>query len=395
METRLDAVFRRAGLSPTAFAHAVGIPPNTVYRWRAGQGRPQERYHARLAAALESLGCTFEGVFGGPPGATDPICAKPPLRLVGPDEVAPAKSAEKPVKKAAKKAAKKKSATPPAEESVMPDRHALELLDPEDLAHWNLPSDPFDEHYEADDLWLPPHLERIERMLLQAVRARRITALVAPPGAGKTSMLRRMHARAGRESKVRLLHCASLDRAQITHATLASAILRDLLGADRDYSGLSAEARSELLRKTLDDVDQAGLYPVLLIDEAHRLTDRALIAIKEVWDSHTFQRKLGVVLVGQVALEDRLRKNPAVQELLGRTQILRLPALGEHVGGYLRWRFARIGADADAVFTAAAMQALATRGEHPLWVNNVAVLAMRYAASTGAARVDAVHVGRV
>lgn len=391
--SRLSASLREAGMSYADFAKSAGVEERSVFRWAAGDAVPQPGRRARVAKALAKLGLSYGAVFGAFAAAANGPRKPPELRLVT--------TSPHPARARAGQASDSDDSdpTPPEETPPMPDRHGLELLDPEDMDHFQLQADPFEEA-EPGELWLPPHLERLERGLLRAFGARRISALVAPAGSGKTTILRRVHAQALRSSKMRILFCSTLDRSQISHATLATAILRDLRGRDeagreRDYGGMAGEARSELLRRTLDDEEQAGRLPILLIDEAHRMPNKGLIAIKELWDSAGFQRKLSVLLVGQSDLEDRLRKDPAVQELLGRTQILRLPALGEHVGDYLRWRFARVSADADAVFTPAAMKAIGTRAEHPMWVNNLAVLAMRYAALSGADIVDAIHVGRV
>lgn len=267
-----------------------------------------------------------------------------------------------------------------------------EDLEPEELAHFHLGEDPFDDIDNPEDIFLSSQHLAVERRIFKAIKARRILVLTAPPGGGKSTVLRRVYARAEREKRVRLIAPASLDRQRITHAALAVAILRDLVG--RDTSSMAQETRSELLRETLADQDKAGLFPALLIDEAHLLKPAALVALKHIWDSHTLFKQIAMILVGQHTLHARLKADPSVRELTGRAQLVQLQPLGGDVRGYLQWRFARVGGDADRIFSPDAYEALSARAEFPLWVNNLAVLAMRSAAAVGDDIVTRKHVAR-
>lgn len=269
-----------------------------------------------------------------------------------------------------------------------------EYLTPDTLVHFGLAEDPFADAESPEDVFLPPRLQLVENALLKTIQRRQIIVLVGPPGAGKSTLLRRLYGRCGREKKVRLIAPASLDRSRITHAALSVAILRDLIG--RETASSSMEGRSELLRRTLADQTDAGLFPALLIDEGHKLKVEALLALKQLWDSHTMFKQLAVIVIGQLPLKRTLLQNPDVRELTMRAQIVELGKMdAEEVGSYLNWRLARVGDRRGAdVFAADAVAALCTRGEHPLAINNLAVRAMAYARSLGDRVVTATHVGR-
>ena len=178
------------------------------------------------------------------------------------------------------------------------------------------------------------------------------------------------------------------DRKKITHKTLSTVILRDLIG--RETASMSQEARDDLLRSTL--ASQRGVYPVLFIDEAHNLSADALLAIKHIWDSHALFRQLSVVLVGQPHLADRLTADVRVRELTVRARLVELPPMDTATTqAYLDWRFARV--HAKNVFTPAAVDLLSKRGRYPQDIHNLAVRAMKLAAPTSQV-VEAEHVGR-
>lgn len=361
-------------------ADAAQVDARTAHRWLDGTNRPASRIvRGRVAALIEARGGNSRDLFDlvEAPVADD-VIEFTPLRPAPPPAVP---------RRAHRKKPKPAQETPPMEIT------SREYLDFENLAHFGLAVDPFVDSDQPDDLFMHPSLKRAEQALLAAILRRQIVAVVCDPGGGKSSLIRRVYSRTLRERKFKLIALASLDRRKVSPTAIAVAILRDLIG--KDTSSMSMEARSELLRTTLEEHDKAGLFPALLIDEAHLLRAEALIAIKQVWDSHTMFHQLAVIMVGQSPLEARLRTDFSLRELTGRTQILRLAPLGAQTADYVRWRFARVQGDADAVFDESAMKALALRGEYPLWINNLAVLAMRLAHQVGDTRVTAAHIGKV
>lgn len=268
-----------------------------------------------------------------------------------------------------------------------------EYLSPKVLAHFGLPDDPFDDPESPEDIWQGGEIKHVERQLWRGLIRRRIVALVGPPGSGKTKLVRRLNSLADINEQVRLIYPASLDRRRISVNGLAVAILRELIG--RDTSNMSQEARSQLLLETLRERDKANQFPCLLIDEAHDLTDNALIAIKRIWDSQMQFRQLSVILVGQPPLLARLQGEGSLRELALRTTPVEIPPLGEHCASYLQWRFSRVAdpdgqlGDVTKVFTPDAIEFLAGKGQRPSSVNNLCVAAMTAAYRIGEKRVTA------
>lgn len=366
---RLRRLLQDAGLEAKHVAPLLGVAERSLHRWMTSGTPPSAARRPRVDAALRRLGID-------PSHAWEPDMS---LRLVPAD-------------------------LPDTQESPM-ECVCREFLDPELLKHFGLSADPFDPPTTPDDVWMSPIHQHLEVQFLRAAQAHQIVVLAGDPGSGKSTMLRRLLARLRTSQKVRVMSPAAVDRTRVSHSVLASAILRDLTG--KDYSSMALEPRSELLRRTLADQTEQGIHPVLLIDEAHLMPSTGLVAIKHFWDSHELLQNLGVLLVGQIPLQDRLRRDPALRELTGRSTILAMPKFADigkrvkggakidFVGQYLAWRLARVGGRLEDVFEPAAVTALGVRGEYPLWVNNLAGKAMLYAYELGERLVTAAHVGRV
>jgi type II secretory pathway predicted ATPase ExeA len=353
--------------SAAALSREIGIADRTVTRWLSGVARPTGASRAALERWYAAHGL----------------------------ELAVADLTDLDAERA-RRARKSPPVSPPPTEEPM-EITSREYLDPEELTHFRLAADPFEDDLDPEAIYLSPRLLAVERALMGAIHRRQLLALVGNPGSGKSTLLRRLFARAQREKRIRLISPATLNRKCLGHAPLTVAILRDLIG--RDTSSMAMEARDVLLRDTLADQVAAGVFPVVLLDEAHLLKNEALLAIKQLWDSHTLFRQLAVLMIGQLPLRDRLVGDPAVREVTGRTRILELGEMKDETADYLRWRFARVqaqpaNATADQIFDPGAYKALGLRAENPLWINNSAVRAMRHAFRHGDTTVTAAHIGR-
>lgn len=362
--TRLHRLLRAADLRQRDLARAIGVCTDTVCHWARGITSPQAQHRRLLRPWLAAHGIDLdEALLPEPPMSKRPARH---LSLV--------------------------TQSPVEEEPEMAENVPREFLTEQQLQRFGLAADPFEDAEEPEQIFLSLRLRAIDDALTRAITGRHMVALTAPCGAGKSQIIRRLAARVAGDRKVQLIQPTSIDRRAINANVIAIAILRDLIG--RDTSGLSGEQRAELLRRTLSEARNNGVMPGLLIDEAHHLRPEALIAVKQVWDSNLLFRQLGVLLVGQPALAHLLRKDPAVREVAGRIRILGLQPMGADTRAYLGWRFGRIGAEVDKVFTPDAIEALAVRGEHALFINNLAVAAMAYAADMGDRLVTAAHVAR-
>ena len=351
--SRLAVELHIRRLTLADFADAAGVCLDTASRWGRGTTSPRGEVAARAYAWLSVHGIDPATVFASGEPALESLMTQP-LTLV-PD---------------------------PKEEDM--ETPSLEYLEAAELQRWT------DELYDSQGDFYPARLTDAR----DTIRRHQIVAIHAEPGAGKSFLVRRILARSLTMESIRFILPRTLNRQDLTSRGLAIAIVRDLGKHDR-LDGLPNERLAQLLQESLKDQLRSGAFPVLLIDEAHMMPWSSLLAIKHVWDSGELYKQLGVILIGQPPLRDTLKKDVRVRELVGRTRILNLPTYdAQTTGDYLRWRFARVGGDADKVFAPAAMKVLSTRGEYPLWINSLAVRAMRYACTLGESRVDAVHAGR-
>jgi type II secretory pathway predicted ATPase ExeA len=251
------------------------------------------------------------------------------------------------------------------------------------LEHYGLSRRPFSKSPDPAFLYLSrQHAEALAR-LSHAVEEREIAVLTGEIGVGKTTLSRALVDEFAERCRFSFVINPALPAAQ-------------LLGAIAEGFGLpAARKKSEAwsaLGHHLETLDEAGQFPVVVIDEAQLLSGRS------AWDELRLLTNLaaddrpllGLVLIGQPELRERLR-------VLGGEPFAQRVGVAYHVGpldqaevaAYLAHRLAVAGR-ASPLFTPAAVAALHRRsGGLPRRVNQLAASALLEGFARDAVSIDA------
>jgi type II secretory pathway predicted ATPase ExeA len=160
-----------------------------------------------------------------------------------------------------------------------------------------------------DQLALPMHQEALDG-LARALDGRMSGALIAPAGTGKTALLRRLVDRLPEA------------RYQVRTVKVTGLSKRDLCREIADVCGVpSAGTYPALVRKLTErfetTLDDGGLRPVLVLDEAHELRPDVLSMLRLLTNFKMDSRLvLSIVLSGQPPLGTLLRRDD--QEAIAR-----------------------------------------------------------------------------
>ena len=283
--------------------------------------------------------------------------------------------------------------------------------------HFRVPRDPFvDEMSDEADVFSTDDIRYVRAAMRQTAKHGGMLAVVAQSGGGK-SILRKDLGQwvADSGEPIKLIEPFVLGLAgkesegtPMTAADIVAAVIRALAPGESLPQRL--QDRSAKMKRLLDGSAQVGCKHVLIIEEAHALGKPAIKQLKRFYELESgFRKLLAIILVGQQELEDNLNENdPSVREVVQRCELVRLPPLDNHVGGYLAHKFKRVEMDAAAVLEAGAVEAIRAvlrttetkthRGQrqvqevslcHPLAVNNLVTLAMNEAVKIGAPKVTA------
>ncbi|WP_138552758.1 ExeA family protein [Pseudoalteromonas rubra] len=216
--------------------------------------------------------------------------------------------------------------------------------------------DPFENEINSEeDVFLVESHRVILEDMLSAASAGSMIALYGECGSGKTIIRRRfIHQIQQDHPDVILIQPARLDRRKITAESISTAICRALQIKHRP----SAEERDAAIEDALIESSNNGHLHLMVIDEAHDLSADVIKLLKRIWElTHGFRRVMGIVLIGQSELRKKL-SGQNVREFTWRCNQIQMQPLGVHVPAYLRHKFARVGLDADAIFTEDAISAL-------------------------------------
>jgi type II secretory pathway predicted ATPase ExeA len=251
------------------------------------------------------------------------------------------------------------------------------------LEHYGLARRPFSK--SPDPAFLFPsrqHAEALAR-LSHAVEEREIAVLTGEIGTGKTMLSRALVDEFAERCRFSFVLNPALPAAQ-------------LLSAIAEGFGLPATRRKRetwsALGNHLESLDEAGQFPVVVIDEAQLLPGRA------AWDELRLLTNLaaddrpliGLLLIGQPELRERLRTQGGEPFAQRVGVAYHLGALGPaEVGDYLAHRLAVAGRSAP-LFTPEAVAAIHRRaGGLPRRVNQLASSALLEGFARDAGRIDA------
>lgn len=288
-----------------------------------------------------------------------------------------------------------------------------EGLKPETRQHFKLPRNPFvDDVQSCDDVFQTPSVRHVRAALKDCAMYNGFIAVVGESGSGKSTVAEDLEERIRIEASNVIIirpYVLEMEENDQRGKTFKSAQIADAICSTLDPGTpikRSSDARNRQAHKLLKASRNAGKRHLLLIEEAHCLPLATLKHLKrwiELKDG--LQRLLGVALIGQQELRERLGgNNPQVREVAGRCEIFTLDPLDAELEGYLQHKFARFDLKLSAVFTPDAFDAIRARLIYiprggkpsdarsicfPLVVNNLVCRAMNIAARAGWPQVDA------
>jgi type II secretory pathway predicted ATPase ExeA len=284
-------------------------------------------------------------------------------------------------------------------------------LFPATKQHFGLPSDPFDEPRDQEDVFLSPEIRYVRESMMHVGKHGGFLAIIGESGSGKSTLRRDLIARIHHDNlpvhviEPYVLAMEDNDRTgrTLTSMHIAEAIMGTVSPGER-VNG-SPEARFRQVHRVLRDSSRTGNAHCLVIEEAHGIPLKTLKHLKRFLELEDgFRKLLSIVLLGQPELKHKLSEaNHEVREVVQRCEVIELRPMNGSLTDYVSHRFQRAGADASKVITEDGVEALRAKLTgpaskagardsvslvYPLAVGNMITAAMNLAAEIGAPIVD-------
>lgn len=278
--------------------------------------------------------------------------------------------------------------------------------------HFGLFTNPFGGEVMRDqDFFNGDDFAWVREAAWQCVQNASFVAVVGESGAGKTTILTDLQARTLAEArgitfiKPFVLGMEASDSRG--HRLSSSDILHAVITTLEPTATVpqTDAARSSKANKLLQESAAAGNSHLLLVEEAHALSDATLKHLKRLHELRLGRKPLlGILLLGQPELKTRLEvglNNGKLREVAQRCEVVQLLPLDNDLQAYLQCRMQAAGKVYENLFDADFASALRERltkrdGEgavsmcYPLAVNNIVTCALNEAARSGASTVPAV-----
>lgn len=285
-----------------------------------------------------------------------------------------------------------------------------EMLSQHARDHFHLARHPFiDDVQGPKDVYLSKDQRYIRESMYYAAKHGGFVAVIGESGSGKSTLRRDLIDRIQRDQEqIVIVQPKTIDKRVLTAAHICDAIIADL---STETPKLSLEAKGRQVQRILASSARTGIAHALIIEEAHDLSVSTLKYLKRFWELEDgFRKLLGIILIGQPELGDRLdeRRNYEAREVIRRIEQARLKPLNGNLEEYLTLKFGRVGVKLDKVFEKDAFDAIRARLTrhrpatnevesllYPLVVHNLVIKAMNQAVELGLDRISAQLVERI
>lgn len=162
-------------------------------------------------------------------------------------------------------------------------------------------------------------------VMREALELRKFVAIIGESGAGKTSLVKYLEDMSYLDNNVIISNMHNHDFEKVRARNIYEALLFDI--DPNEGPKRSTEALIRQVRQILASLHKEGKKVVLVVDEAHHINSKTLLALKDVWESTVgFSRLVGVILLGQEPLNSKLNE-PRVKEVNNRVERVHLKSI--------------------------------------------------------------------
>lgn len=230
------------------------------------------------------------------------------------------------------------------------------------------------------------HREALASLRYGFLSNRGFTALIAPPGLGKTTLLFEFLRQVRKDART-----AFLFNSQFESIDLLKSLLREVGVTPREGLG---EVLDQLNHELVETARGKRRF-VVVVDEAQNLTDDALETLRMLTNFETTRTKLmQIVLSGQPQLAERLRSVPLMQLRQRISTFCQLkPLPREDTIAYIAHRLKIAGYTGSTLFTSEALDRIAeASGGVPRNINTLCFNALSLGWALKRKRIDATIV---
>lgn len=246
---------------------------------------------------------------------------------------------------------------------------------------------------KTEDLFLSDQARLVRAHLRHTALNGGFIAIVCEPGGGKSTIADDLETTCRKDhEQVLFIRPDQITVEKLTASGIYDAIIDDVSeGTVRPKRTI--EYKSRQARRLLAEAHNNGTRHILLLDEGQGLLPATLKSLKRFWELKVgHENLLGIVIIGQTELKRHLQDDAwNTREVALRCQVVELkPLNAQELADYLRFKFKRIGLDADQFFEPDAYAAIHARLQdgqnsyaYPQRINNLVVRCFNKLAEIG------------
>lgn len=278
-----------------------------------------------------------------------------------------------------------------------------QILSSQAKQHFAITRDIFGELTCQEDVFLNHQLRYTRETMYQAARCGGFLAIVGESGSGKSTLRKDLIEKLNQASDSTIIiepYIIAMEDSNNKGKTLKARDIAEAILMALDPTNTMPRSQQQLFAKVheaLKNSHKCGNRHCLIIEEAHSMNMHTLKHLKRFYELELgFAHLLGIILLGQPELKDKLSENLAfVREVVQRIEILTLAPISD-LEAYIKHRLERAGLKFEDLFDASVipelilvMSAGTLQLTYPLAIGNVLTKAINIAAQVGLKQVNA------
>src|SRR3989304_1978733 len=199
-------------------------------------------------------------------------------------------------------AGKRFKAMVPGDPDALTITWEVEMITQEAMRHFKLFRNPFvDDVQKESDIYMSDEHRYIEAAMLDAARHGGFLAVIGEVGSGKSVMRRKVIEQLRKDGDVIVIFPHIVDKTRLTAASICAAIVMDL---SDEKPKIRLEQKTRQVQKLLLERSKQGYRSVLIIEEAHDMSNDMLKYLKRFYEIEDgYKKLLGIILIGQTELK--------------------------------------------------------------------------------------------
>lgn len=257
------------------------------------------------------------------------------------------------------------------------------------LKHFGFENEPFKSGIAPpEDFFNNMENEFLVKEIVEGAKQSKFMLIVGDVGSGKSTLCTKVRTILEKEKNIKIGRIPAILMKHADDRHITSTVLRQIGNFKKKQVPQSYEEREITMMNILDSMEESGIHPVFLLDEAHQLNCTVLKDFRLLHEEYSSSSPLGIILFAQPIITSSLFMD-SMKEVRDRIEIKEIKSFKnndkithDNIKDYINYKLKIAGCEGE-IFTPGAISEIARFARTPLGVNIICRKTLKKAFDVG------------